>query len=193
MESVQDSQMGRERILSEQRNVHDFFEKKADHAFQGELAAQTRLSEAQSELDRREWTMCNADVALCETGMQLQSQRMELHQANHLTDQTRREKIWLFEELEMRNKVFQEDRARNCQEIGDLRRICCAEAERPRPLKYDELSAQKEQNPTTVNQLMMQIQELQDKVDTLNDAKESYHPETWIIPRSQSTPEYSES
>ena len=72
LESVQDSQMERERILSEQRNIHDVLEKKADQAFRGEFEAQTRLSEAQSELDRREWKMRNADIALCETGMQLQ-------------------------------------------------------------------------------------------------------------------------
>ena len=35
--------------------VQDFFEKKADHAIQGECAAQTRLSEAQAEFDQREW------------------------------------------------------------------------------------------------------------------------------------------
>ena len=78
--SVQRSQMERERIL------------------QGECAAQTKLSEAQSTLDRREWTMPNAGKALYETGMQLQSQRMELHQANQLTDQTRREKSLLLDE-----------------------------------------------------------------------------------------------
>ena len=53
--SVQDSQMEREKILSEQRDLHNFFERKANQAFQGEGAAQTRLSEVQSELDRREW------------------------------------------------------------------------------------------------------------------------------------------
>ena len=52
VESVQDSQMERERILSEPRDIYDFLERKADHAFQGECAAQTRLSEAQSGLDR---------------------------------------------------------------------------------------------------------------------------------------------
>ena len=46
-------QMKRERALSEQRDIHDFLERKADHAFQGECAVQTILSEAQSELDRR--------------------------------------------------------------------------------------------------------------------------------------------
>ena len=88
------SQMKRER-LSERRDIHDFFEKKADHAFQGEFEAQPKLSEAQSGLDRREWRMRNADIALSATGMQLQSQRMEHYQANQLIDQTRREKSWV--------------------------------------------------------------------------------------------------
>ena len=57
--------------------------------------------------------MQNADIALNEIGMQLQSQRMDLVQANQLTDQTQREKIWLCDELEMTNTAFQEDRARN--------------------------------------------------------------------------------
>ena len=43
--------------------------KKADQAFQGEVAVQTRLSEAQAELDRREWRRRVADVALYEAGM----------------------------------------------------------------------------------------------------------------------------
>ena len=47
------------------------FEKKDDHVFQGECEARTRSSDAQSELDRREWRMRNADIALYETGMQL--------------------------------------------------------------------------------------------------------------------------
>ena len=52
--SVQDSQMERKTILSEQRDIHDFLEKKAGHVFPRECAAQRRLSEAPSELDRRE-------------------------------------------------------------------------------------------------------------------------------------------
>ena len=54
--------MERERIVSEQRNIHDFQERKAEQAFQGESAAQTRVSEAQSELEKRERKMHNADL-----------------------------------------------------------------------------------------------------------------------------------
>ena len=72
LESMQDSQMERERILSESGDFHDILQKKSDQAFQGDFAAQRRLSEAQFELDRREWRMRNADIALYdEAGMQL--------------------------------------------------------------------------------------------------------------------------
>ena len=77
--------------------------------------------------------MRNADIALCETGMQP-------YQANRLTDRPRMEKSYLCDELEMRNRALQEDRARNCQEIEELRTNCCPEAERARLSRTDELS-----------------------------------------------------
>ena len=75
----------------------------------------------------------------------------------------------------MINRSFQEDRARSCQE---LRRICRTEAERSRQLRIDEVCTQKEGSKSTVHQLMAQIQEQQDKVNSLSDAKEFYDPET---------------
>ena len=38
--------------------------------------------------------------------------------------------------------------------------------------------AQKKDEPSTVNQLLSQIQELQEKVNALNEEKEFYDPET---------------
>ena len=64
--------------------------------------------------------------------------------------------------------------SRIAKKLEELRRICCAEAERARQLKYDGLSTQKEENPPSVDQLMVQIQELQDKVNSVNDAREFY-------------------
>ena len=61
----------------------------------------------------------------------------------------------------------------------------------------NELSAQEKESKSTVNRLMVQIQELQDKVNSLNDTRELYDPETarsfCIFPRSQPAYEYSES
>ena len=55
---------------------------------------------------------------------------------------------------------------------------CCTEADRARQLRSDELSTQTEEKNSTVNQLTVQIQELQDKVSSLTDAKQICDPET---------------
>ena len=136
---ARDPHLEREKILSEQKEIQNLLERKADQAFRGERAARTRLSEAQSELDRREWKMQSADRALHGSGFQLHSQRMELYQANQLTDQSQKEKSWLCTDLEMREGDPQEDRLKSYQELQDLKRICCAEAERARQLRIDEL------------------------------------------------------
>ena len=57
--------------------------------------------------------------------------------------------------------------------MEELRRICCEERDRARQLRIDELSVQQEENPSTVNLLLARIQEIQDKVNSLNDAKDS--------------------
>ena len=78
----------------------------------------------------------------------------------------------------MRTRLFQEDHARDCQEIEELRRICCEKKDRARQAKIDELSMQQERNPTTASHLMAQIRELQNKVNSLSDAREFYDLET---------------
>ena len=79
--------------------------------------------------------------------------------------------------LRRKNRApLEEDRARNCQDIVELRRTCCTEAERAPQLRSDERSTQKVESKSTVNQLVVQIQELQDKVNSWNDTKE-----IWIL------------
>ena len=57
-----------ERILSEvRRSLREFLETETHRVFLRDFVAQTRVSEAQSELDRRAWERRNADVALYET------------------------------------------------------------------------------------------------------------------------------
>ena len=94
--------------------------------------------------------------------MQLQSQKKELHQANQFTDPTRKGKeLGLCDEPDMRNRASQEERARKCQEVEELQRVWCAEAERARHLRSDEFSTQ-EESTSSVNQFIVQIQEMQD-------------------------------
>ena len=116
---------------------------------------QTTLSEAQSEVDRQDLRMHCADRAIHESGIQLHSQRMELCQANQLSDQSHSEKSWSCTELES-----------------------CTEAERAKQLRIDELSTQEKESKSSVNQLMVQIQELQDNVNSLSDARDISDPET---------------
>ena len=58
------------------------------------------------------------------------------------------------------------------------REICCEETDRARKLRVDELSSQQERNPTTVSQVLTQFQDLQNKVNSLSDARECHDPET---------------
>ena len=60
----------------------------------------------------------------------------------------------------------------DCQEIEEYRRVCCEETDRARQKKIDELSMQQERTPSTVSQPLTQIQDLQNKVNFLSDARE---------------------
>ena len=64
------------------------------------------------------------------------------------------------------------------KKIEDLRRICCEETEQAKHARSDELSMQQQWNPTTVSQMMAQIREIQNKVNSLSDAREFYDPES---------------
>ena len=80
----------------------------------------------------------NSDIAFHETHQELESQRLQLQQANQLADQAQRDKFKKRGELVLRNRLFRETRARNCQEIEELRRICCEETDRARRARIDE-------------------------------------------------------
>ena len=83
------------------------------------------LSEAQLELDKQELRVQCADRALHESGMQLQSQRMELYHANQLSDHSQREKSWPYTELDRKERLLPEDRMRSLQEIQELKHVLC--------------------------------------------------------------------
>ena len=63
-ESVQFFELENEKILPDQRSLHEYLEKEAERAYQGEFAAQKRLSEAQAEMDRRKVERRNADIRM---------------------------------------------------------------------------------------------------------------------------------
>ena len=71
---------------------------------------------------------------------------------------------------------------RSYEESSRNRRIkkkkCCTEGDRAKQLRIDELSIPEKESRSTVHELMVQIQELQDKVNSLNDFSEFNDPET---------------
>ena len=78
-----------------------------------------------------------------------------------------------------RNVVVREDRAKDCQAIEELRRICCEETDKARQLKIDEPSMQqRERILLPCISFWLRFRTLQDKVTSLNDAREFYNPET---------------
>ena len=100
------------------------------------------------------------------------------YQGSQWADQAQREKINLCGKLEMINRLFQESHARTCKEIKELRRICCEETDRAGQLRIHQLSMHQDRNPATVRQLLTQIQDSKNKVNSLSDAREFYNPET---------------
>ena len=73
--------------LSDRQHLHDYGERKGELAVRGENAAQKRLAEAEADLEIRRWQQKSSERALYETHRELESQRLELHQANQWADQ----------------------------------------------------------------------------------------------------------
>ena len=65
----------------------------------------------------------------------------------------------------LRNRLFQENHARDCQEIEELQSICCEEADKREVMNY---LGNKRGIPQPW-QMMAQIRELQNKVNSLSD------------------------
>ena len=67
--------------------------------------------------------------------------------------------------------------------------FCCTEAEREQQLRRDELPRREKASQSAVNLLAVQIQELQDEVNSLNDSRDFHDPEmassSWLshVPR----------
>ena len=102
--------------------------------------AQQKLYEAEAQVQTRNWEKKNSDIAFQEINQEFESQRFQLRQASRWTDQAQRDKNSLYGELELRTRLFQEDLARYCQEMEELRGSCCEETDQVRQARIDELS-----------------------------------------------------
>ena len=153
----------------DRENLQKIIERKFDSAVRGEMMAQQKLYDAEA----RNWEKKNSDIAFQEINQEVESQRFQPHQASRWADQAQRGFV--------RVENFQEIHARDCREIVEMRSTCYEEADRARQARSDELwrlFMQQEWNPTTVSLMMAQIRELQNKVNSLSDARASHDPES---------------
>ena len=94
------SSQEQERFLYERQNIHDYLEREARRAHQGESIAQRKLSEAEMERDGMIWDKRHANwAAMCGINSQLESQQSELHHANRWACRAQTESRTMFEEL----------------------------------------------------------------------------------------------
>ena len=89
----------------------------------------------------------------------------------------------LQEELRSRGRTHQEVQRRILQEMEEMKKICCAEAERSQQLRIDELSRQDTESQSTVFQFTVHIQELQEfqDVETATSSGLSHIPSHPVI------------
>ena len=83
MESVKTS--------TERQHLHKFLERQVELAGRGENAAQKRISEAETDMEMKDWEKRNSEFALYESQRELESQRLRLRQVSQWADQTQRE------------------------------------------------------------------------------------------------------
>ena len=76
------------------------------------MMAQRNLCEVEAEVEARNWEKRNSDIAFHAINREIESQRIQLHQACRSADQAQRDKISLYGELELRigssKKIMQE-------------------------------------------------------------------------------------
>ena len=126
------------RIRRKTENPHKILERKVNLAVRGEREAQQKLYEAEAEVEARNWEEQRQDISFQEINQEFESQRFQLHQASRSADQAQRDIISLYGELELRNRRFQEDHARDCEEIDNLRKISCEETDQARRARIEE-------------------------------------------------------
>ena len=123
----------------------------------------------------------SADMAFHELNRQIHLRRLEIYQANQTCESSWREReslapcrIWRIEK-ELLEK-FVSELSRKCP---NLKKICRTEVERIQQLRMDEFYRQESRvSQSSVNQFTVQIQELQDKVNSLNGSRDFQDLET---------------
>ena len=85
--------------------------------------AQQKLFEVEAEVEARNW---EREILISLFMRTIRSSNLnDFSSKKQIDEWARRDKISLYGELELSNTIFQEDHARDCHEIEELRRIFC--------------------------------------------------------------------
>ena len=139
--------------LIDRQNLHEFLERQAQTTVLGEQNSQRKLTEAESDMENKEWERRNSEFALYESQCEPESQRQQLRQASQWAEQALRERISLCGEFELKNRLHQESDTRSRQEFEELRRRC-NRGDKLAQHRLDECSVQQKRDPDTVSRLI---------------------------------------
>ena len=102
-------------------------DRRAQQAIRGDNSVQRKLYSTEYNMEIQNLERRNSEYALFESQRGLESQRLQLLEANQWTDQAQQERTLLCSELKMKSSLHQECYARSCQEFKELRRRCYQE------------------------------------------------------------------
>ena len=121
------------------------------------------LAEARSTLTKQEYKVESLNTCISELQQQTCAQRLELEDAYFGYVESRREQDRLQEELIMKEKALRDTQIRSIHEMGEMKRA--------QELRADKFSVQKlRESRDTTQRLASQIQELQERVNCMNDS-----------------------
>ena len=148
------------------------------------------LVQSKSEILKQECKIDTFNTCIREFQRQAHSNRLEMDSVNCGYEESRREQARLHEELAQREKAHQDTRIRNTYEVEGLKRA--------QAMRIDEFSRHElRENHAIIQELTSQMQELQERMNYMNDSKEFQDEESIcnrkIIQRSQSTSNCSKS
>ena len=130
------------------------------------------LTQARSEVVKQEYEVESLNNRISEVQQQAYAQRLELEDTHHGYVESRREQVRL-QELAMKEKVFRDTQTRSMHEKGEMKRA--------QELRVDEFSFQKlRESHEIIQRLTSQVQELQERMNYLNDSGEFHEMESFF-------------
>ena len=158
-------------FYSDERDLREHLERRAQQAILGENSVQRKLDSTEKNMEIQHMERRNSEYGLIESQRELESQKLQLSDANQWADQAQRERLHFCSEVEMKNRLHRECYARSCQEIEELRRRCQQEGNAVRRRKLGEFPMQHDQESRTVSVLQDQVRRLQERLEFIEDSK----------------------